>query len=671
MDTALLTWLNTTHSKFTQLPGYKKQLLFARLTLPVFIGSLTLLVTFCLLLNTVPHVQAAGRVTNGLYVLYTFKEGSGSTVLDVSGVGTPLNLTINNPNNVTWTTDGLAVDSAVLIQSSTAATKVITNCMAANEITLEAWVTPATLTPGGQLPKHIITLSQDQNNRNFALGQYGNANYGARLRTTNTTANGLPDFLSPANSLTTTQTHVVYTRNITGTEKLYLNNTVVATGTRTGNFGNWDAGYQLALANELNLNRAWLGQYHLIAVYCRALTFAEINQNFTAGLTLSPILTIVKSAQQPAPWQPGDVITYTIVVFNNGNSSATGAVISDSEPPNTTFVPNSITLDPPGAGNKGSTPPTLADNLTIGIGQQITATYAVTVNPALTRNTVIVNIASVSSTQTPVPNLTGVGHLVVVPSPITLEKTGPISAPVGQTATYTFTIEHSAVSSGTPISNVTVSDSIAGPAILVSGDSNSNNALDPSETWVYTAGYTITLFDVSPLINTGIVTGLAGSNTVTATDTHSTTITGFNPALFIDKDGPITANAGETVVYTFTVINLNPSSITLFGLADINAANTGDGSPIRNVVVTDTVAGTATLAYKLGGDNDSILERTEAWVYTAGYTIKTTDSTPLVNIATVRGTDSEGDTISATDTHQTSLTGVSAPPIFLPVIFKN
>ena len=42
------------------------------------------------------------RVTSGLLVLYRFTAGGGSTVFDVSGVGTPMNLSIADPVNTTW-----------------------------------------------------------------------------------------------------------------------------------------------------------------------------------------------------------------------------------------------------------------------------------------------------------------------------------------------------------------------------------------------------------------------------------------------------------------------------------------------------------------------------------------------------------------------------------------
>ena len=223
-----------------------------------------------------------------MQVLYTFEEGSGAAVNDVSGVGAPLNLTIANPANTTWITGGLTINTGTIIQSGGAATKVFNACTTSNEITLEAWVRPASTTQGGggTVPR-IVSISVDTGNRNAALVQ-GNetltALYSARVRTTATDNNGItPSLDTPDGSLTTALTHVVYTRNAAGNAIFYLNNFQQASGTIGGNFSNWNAAYALALANEFTQDRPWLGEYHLVAIYNRALTAAEVGQNYAAG----------------------------------------------------------------------------------------------------------------------------------------------------------------------------------------------------------------------------------------------------------------------------------------------------------------------------------------------------------------------------------------------------
>ena len=70
--------------------------------------------------------------------------------------------------------------------------------------------------------------------------------------------------------------HVVYTRDASGEIRIYIDGVVVADGLVGGDFTNWDEGYRLVLANELAGDRAWLGEYHLVAIYNRALSQSEI-----------------------------------------------------------------------------------------------------------------------------------------------------------------------------------------------------------------------------------------------------------------------------------------------------------------------------------------------------------------------------------------------------------
>jgi hypothetical protein len=231
-------------------------------------------------------VVAPPRIDQDLTVLYTFDEGSGTVVNDVSGVGTPLDLTIQSPGNVTWQTGALSLDAATLINSGGSATKITNAAQATNEVTLEAWVVPASLTQTG--PARIFTLAQNHKNRSFSLEQGPNAGnprdfYGARLRTTSTNNNGEPGLTAPAGSATLALTHVVYTRSATGQTALYIDGQQVSTGTTGGDFSNWNGGSEFALGQEVNGRDEWLGTLHLVAVYSRALTGGEVQQNFLAG----------------------------------------------------------------------------------------------------------------------------------------------------------------------------------------------------------------------------------------------------------------------------------------------------------------------------------------------------------------------------------------------------
>lgn len=223
-----------------------------------------------------------GRITDGLLALYEFNTGSGDLVEDVSQTGTPLHLTIEDTNNASWIPGGgLRVSSATIIKSDRPADKVTDAIKASGAITMEAWVKPDNITQNG--PARITTISKNTGSRNATLGQESDT-YVGRLRTTGANTNGMPELASSSNSATVTVQHVVYTRDVSGTEKIYVNGIKVSEDTKTGDCSTWDDDYYLALANELTENRAWLGCLYLVAFYDQALSYSNITQNYEAGV---------------------------------------------------------------------------------------------------------------------------------------------------------------------------------------------------------------------------------------------------------------------------------------------------------------------------------------------------------------------------------------------------
>ncbi len=243
------------------------------------------------------HVQVVGsnetRVETGLQAIYTFTEGEGNTIHDVSGVGAALDLTINDPTAVTWSNDSLSLNSSTTLSSGGPATKLIDAIQGSQELTLEAWVTPANTTQDG--PARIVSMSGSATERNLTLGQglWGNDPsdlYNVRLRTSNTDNNGLSGVISStAGSLTAALTHVVYTRDVVGQTKLYLNGVEVEETFIEGDFAGWDSTMALLLGNETTGDRPWLGTYHLVAFYNRALSLQEVADNYGAGETAGPV----------------------------------------------------------------------------------------------------------------------------------------------------------------------------------------------------------------------------------------------------------------------------------------------------------------------------------------------------------------------------------------------
>lgn len=227
--------------------------------------------------------NGSGRVNQGLVAYYDFSEGSGATVADRSGVVPALNLTIADPASVTWGPGTLTLAASTLVSSATAAVKIASACQGSNELTVEAWVAPANDTQSG--PARVVTMSVDSGARNFTLGQSEDA-YILRVRTSSSDSNGQPSGHTPAGDASPALTHLVATRSADGLRRMYVNGVLRGRNRTSGDFSSWDDSWRLGLANELNTpvdDRTWLGTYHLVAVYCRALPGLEVARNFFAG----------------------------------------------------------------------------------------------------------------------------------------------------------------------------------------------------------------------------------------------------------------------------------------------------------------------------------------------------------------------------------------------------
>jgi hypothetical protein len=87
--------------------------------------------------------------------------------------------------------------------------------------------------------------------------------------------------------------HLVFTRQADGDIRFYLLNGAGPFGSERsklgGSFhkGGPASDYRLAIGNELTNNRPWLGEVFLIAIYNRALSANEVQQNFGAGVGFS------------------------------------------------------------------------------------------------------------------------------------------------------------------------------------------------------------------------------------------------------------------------------------------------------------------------------------------------------------------------------------------------
>lgn len=200
-----------------------------------------------------------------------------SSVVDTSGYGAPLDLTIQEPAYTTWLSGGgLQIDTATQILSGVAAAKIDSALAATNEYTIELVFAPLNVATPTSPPSGIVSMSADTSNRNFTVGQ-NNATVVSRTRTNSTNNNGTgAGENSSGNALqadTQTQVFVTYDGAYVS---IYEDGSLVGQGALSGDFSSWNASYQLILANELGGGRYFLGKLHRVAIYDRAFTAAEI-----------------------------------------------------------------------------------------------------------------------------------------------------------------------------------------------------------------------------------------------------------------------------------------------------------------------------------------------------------------------------------------------------------
>jgi hypothetical protein len=246
----------------------------------------------------------AGRVTEGLVAYWRFDEGSGAQVSDSRAalVGSPalppIPLPISDPASVTWVGGGLRLDAPVRVGTSGPA-HVSRDVLATGEVTLEAWISPASASQGagalpGGLPNYALVLSVSPSYayHNAMIAQVGDRWQG-RVLTSLTTSNALPVIDTPAGTIADTMpVHLVLVASATE-RVLYVNGTAyrAVDGAGIGPLNapspalRWFDYFPISIGQERDTDqkRTWLGTIWLAAIYNRALSAAEVQTNFAAS----------------------------------------------------------------------------------------------------------------------------------------------------------------------------------------------------------------------------------------------------------------------------------------------------------------------------------------------------------------------------------------------------
>ncbi|MCF6142436.1 DUF11 domain-containing protein, partial [Flavobacterium sp. K77] len=346
--------------------------------------------------------------------------------------------------------------------------------------------------------------------------------------------------------------------------------------------------------------------------------------------------------------QVGDIITYTFIITNTGNTTLTNAVVTDAKL---------------GMTNVAVSPSTLAPNASGTLTQNYTITQA-DIDAGSVTNSAVGNAtdpsnATVSDTSgTTTTNDTATVTNLPKTSSVALVKTAvyngnATAAQVGDTITYTFTITNTG---NTTLSNAVVSDAKLG----ITNVAVSPSALAPNASGTLTQNYTITQADIDAgTVTNSAVGSAADPSNATVSDTSGTTTTNDTPTVTTVPSAPSTsslalvktavyngnataAQVGDTITYTFTITNTGITTLS-------------------NAVITDAKLGMTNVAV-----SPSTLAPNSSGTLTQNYTITQADidAGTVTNSAVGSATDPSNVTVS--DTSGTTTTNDTATVTNLP-----
>ncbi len=238
-------------------------------------------------------VPADARVTEGLVGLWAFDDtGPDGFAYDASGAGAPWHLVIGDDDDLTRHPGHLSITGDASIVSLRPGAEEAVTIDDAGEVTVEAWVRPSSAAQGG--PSSPIASwsagsvsSTGTAGRNLALAQ-GSGRWSGLVRHSGSAADATPATSHiPAAIDVAAPVHVAVTVDAGGVRQLHLGGELVATDA-VGTLDGWDPGHLLRVGTEVGGGPGWRGDIHLLAIYDRALTPAELAANVAAGPDPSP-----------------------------------------------------------------------------------------------------------------------------------------------------------------------------------------------------------------------------------------------------------------------------------------------------------------------------------------------------------------------------------------------
>jgi hypothetical protein len=423
---------------------------FSKMLTPANIDP-ALVVSKALTLSQGTIASGANRYDADTIAKYEFQTGSGYTAYDTSGIDPAADLTISG--SVLWAGGwGINVGAGGKAQASTSSSAKIFNMIqATGEFSVEAWVAPALVAVD---KSYMVSYSGGDTVRNFTLGQT-NQDYDFMLRSSNSVLNGTPQLQTPdaALLLQASLQHVVLTYDPVNGRQIYVNgvNANVADPQKGGTISNWDSTFALVLGNEVSGDRSWQGLIKFVAIHSRAMSAAQIMQNFNAGVgeryyLLFNVSTVTGVSQA--------YVMFTVSQYDSYGYLFTQPTFISLDP---TAKPNNIPVKGIRIGINGTVPQ---------VGQAyIPLNTTITTANYTAQGQVLSNIGTVIGLQSgPLTDqffltfdqLGGQTHVVVEPTPTTPPPSpGPVVADIG---VRTFAQVNSTLSTltGVPTTNATV-----------------------------------------------------------------------------------------------------------------------------------------------------------------------------------------------------------------------
>ncbi|PFC81455.1 DUF11 domain-containing protein [Bacillus cereus] len=324
----------------------------------------------------------------------------------------------------------------------------------------------------------------------------------------------------------------------------------------------------------------------------------------------------------------GDTLTYTVVLTNNGNSSAQNVIFTDTVPSVTTFIANTFSIN--GVPQSGADPSNGVNIGTITAGTTVTVSFQVTVTSLPTANP-IVNFSSTSYQLVSPPEAeTSISNPVstqIKEAILSMTKNESVSfADIGQTAFYTTSITNVG---NTDATNIVFTDALPSGLTFVPNTLTVDGVLQPNAdpntgvllatlppNEIYSIVFQVTVNNIppsNPAPNTASTTyEFTVDPPVSSAATSNTTLLQINNATIIStKTANLTfADVGNTITFTLNLPNtgnVTATDVTIIDILDSNLSFVPNSFTANGQTIPNADLSTGVNIGSINGGNTAIV----------------------------------------------------------------